>query len=229
MSHSLNQALTQRASLKLYGRALSGFDLSDELPPGIRLTAPSLAEIRAFSVADHCVRLPISTFLLVPGAGYEDPDDACARAGETIWQVGMAQETLRVDFGQSSYLDLLEEARIQGISGGVVLENPRIENGQVCGTVHVWARIEIFGAKVSMDERIPVCLPLQGCITVFEFGFGNVQACVGTGGGGVQVCLKLCVGKWGLEKCWDQCVTIPLVTVAAAPPTATLPCSCKAA
>lgn len=225
MNLSLNDALSQRASVRLYGRPLSGLDLKADLPRSISLPSPALAEIRAFALGDHCVRLPLPTILLVPGDGYVDASDPCARAGDTIWRVGHGEQTLRVDFNQASFLDLLEEVETRGVSGGVALENPRIENGRVCGTVRIWARIEIFGAKVSVDERIPVCLPLQGCIPVFEFGFGNVQACVGAGGGGIQVCLKLCVGKWGLSKCWDECVTIPLPAVNAQ----TLPCPCQTA
>jgi hypothetical protein len=229
MNLSLTEALAQRASIKLYGRALTGFDLSGDMPRGIMIVAPALAEIRAFALGEHCVRLPLPTILLVPGTGYVDASDPCARAGDTIWCVGHGEQTLRVDFGQASYMDLLDEVQTRGISGGVTLENPRIQNGQVCGTVRIWARIEIFGAKVSVDERIPVCLPLQGCIPVFEFGFGNVQACVGASGGGIQVCLKLCVGKWGLSKCWDECVTIPLPAAVPATSTSALPCPCQAA
>lgn len=229
MTVTFTEALAQRASIKLYGRALTGFELSGDLPRGLEMTAPTLAEIRAFALGEHCVRLPMSTILLVPGTGYVDASDPCARAGDTIWRVGHGAQTLRMDFGQASYMDLLDEVQARGISGGVRLENPRIENGSICGTVHIWARIEIFGAKVSVDERIPVCLPLQGCVPVFEFGFGNVQACIGAGGGGVQVCLKLCVGKWGLSKCWDECLTIPLPAVAPATAAPALPCPCQKA
>lgn len=210
MPLSLAEHMDSLSLIKVYGQPIDGF-------PASALTtkerenakgAASVASIRAYSVGGYCLALPKPALLLVFGDGkLLDKDDGCGKAGETAWSVDRDQ-TILIDMRVGDALELLEEYSTKGVSGGVAIEDPRIENGTAKATIRIWAKIEIFGAKVSVDERIPVSVPLEGCHTVFEFGFGNVDLCVRGASAGVNLCAKLCVGKWGISKCWDVCTYV---------------------
>jgi hypothetical protein len=190
--------------------ALYGVPIKD-VPVGdfSRLVSPTLtkfAQIKAYAVGDFCVRLSRPVLMLVPGNGGATSDE-CARPGELKWSVLPSDKTVAMTTSTGTFNDILDDVTIKGIDGGVTLENPRIQNGKACVDVHAWAKIEIFGAKVSFDQRIPVCIPLEGCVTVYDIGWANVQVCFRADN---QICAKLCIGKWGLSKCWDYCVPVHL-------------------
>jgi hypothetical protein len=205
----LTKHLETLGALKLYGLKIEDFPPAALGFPGKDV---GLAQIRAYSVGNYCVPLPTPVVLVVFGNGEDvGENDICGKKGETVWSASLSQETLAIDFKKGTIGNLLEEVEIKGIDGGITIENPRIENGYVHATIHIWAKIEIFGAKASVNERIPISIPIEGCYTVYEFGFGNVQACVRAAPpSGINLCIKLCVGKWGLSKCWDACTYISM-------------------
>jgi hypothetical protein len=216
MGISLSEHVDALGSIKIYGKVVT--DIGDATlvslskPLVAKVSKPFLAQIRAYSVGSHCVPLPSPILLVVFGDGRElDNDEYCGKKGESEWSVLQFEETISLDFRKGAIFDLLEQASFKSIDGGVSIDNPRIENGKVSATIHIWAKIEVFGAKVSVNEHIPISVPLEGCYTVYEFGFGNVQACVSAAPPkGINLCIKLCVGKWGIEKCWDACTYIGL-------------------
>lgn len=218
MAIALAEHVRGLGGIKLYGVPIHDFPAA-ALVPSEKATnkGTALAQIRAYSIGSFCSPLPTPILLVVFGDGTDvDDSDSCGRKGEKVWLLSHASETLAVEFRKGSVLQLLEEIGTRGIDGGISIENPRVENGRVCATIHVWAKIEIFGAKVSVNERIPICIPLEGCFSIFEFGFGNVQACVRAAPpSGVNLCIKLCVGKWGLDKCWDACTYVSLPAIPA--------------
>lgn len=185
-----------------------------------RIAAPSLtrfAHIKAYAIGDFCLRLPKPVLLLVPGDG-SPTTDPCARPGELKWSVLPSDGTVAMATSTGTFNDVLEDVATKGIDGGITLENPRIQDGKACVDVHAWAKIEILGHKIGFDQRIPVCIPLEGCVTVYDIGWANVQVCFRADS---QICAKLCIGKWGLSKCWDYCVPVHLPVAAAA-----APCGC---
>lgn len=210
---SFTEAIGSHGFFVLYGNLISNL-------PGDgfgRIASPAMtqfARVRAYRVGDFCVRLPQPVVLLVPGNG-ETPEqgDTCARSGEVMWQVLPSDRSLALTSSIGTIGDILDDVSSKGVSGGLQLDNPRIQNGQACVDIHAWAKIEIFGAKVGFDERFPVCIPLEGCHTVYDLGWARVEVCFRAPN---QVCAKLCVGKWGIEKCWDYCVSVNLAAAQSA-------------
>lgn len=221
-SITLGEALSSHGLFVLYGNTIA------DLPANGfgRVASPSLthfAKIRAYRIGEFCVRLPQPVLMLVPGAGQPPEEgDSCARPGESTWEMLASDRSLALSSSMGTISDLLDDISTRGIDGGLQLENPRIQNGQACVDVHAWAKIEIFGAKVDFDQRFPVCIPLQGCQTVYDIGWARIEVCFQAPN---QVCAKLCVGKWGLEKCWDFCVAINLLTAQNAVPASNCGCS----
>ena len=75
------------------------------------------------------------------------------------------------------------------------------------------------------DERIPVCIPLQGCYPVWSIDIARIEVCFRAPS---ELCARLCVGKWGLEKCWDACAHVPFAAEPARVPTSDPVCGCSA-
>ncbi|BCW87353.1 hypothetical protein sos41_04820 [Alphaproteobacteria bacterium SO-S41] len=215
---TIADALKSRGAVTLYGRAVSGIDdasqiIAVEPVKGIdgKISTPpaTLALIRAFSWGSYCRPLPIPILLILPGAGEElKQDDKCGRKGETFWTTGSNSDIAHVAITNGAAFELLGDIESRGIDGGIGIENPRFDGSRLCATIHFWGKIEVFGASASIDERVPVCIPLEGCHTVWDAGIARVEVCFRAPS---SLCAKVCVGKWGLEKCWDACVNIPLL------------------
>lgn len=176
---------------------------------------PQIAMIYSYSIGTLCKRLPVPTPFVVFGKGLPvSAGDTCANGlpNEMFWSMLPTDRTTAIAIEEGEFLELLSEIETRGISGGLTIENPRFENNQLCATIHVWAKIEVFGAKAEFDERVPICIPLQGCHTVWSIAIAELKVCFRAPS---DICVELCVGKWGLSKCWDQCVHIPLLTGAA--------------
>lgn len=212
-SVSLGEALTTGRGVRLYGRLVEGFTPPKEItPPGFndtKLGAANFAVIRAFSVMSACRELPVPVIFLVPGAGEDVSEgDRCGRPGEElVWELAGLDGAAVLSIETGSLFELLSTAETRGIDGGLQIENPRFENGQLCATVHAWAKIEVFGKKIGFDERVGVCIPLQGCYPIWSIDIARIEACFRAPS---ELCVQLVVGKWGLEKRWDACAHIPL-------------------
>ncbi len=230
MSINLADHVDGIGSLKLYGQFVDDFSLASSLIKNTNSTTekPKLAQIRAYSIGNFCVPLPTPILLLVFGDGANiDETDTCGKAGETIWQIDQKDETVLLDVQKGSVLDLLEEAGTKGISGGVKIRDARVEAGKIKATINIWGKISIFGANVSVNENVNISIPLEGCHTVYDFSFGNLKVCVSGGGSKlVNICAKLCLGKWGISTCWEECmsITLPLTQNA---PVSDETCDCK--
>jgi len=208
-------------SIAVYGNRISGFNLVEKDEgaghrnrggrPLLAENLNAVASIRAFRVhGGPCVRLPIPIFLSVPGNGTEITTPECGFAPGEVrkWTLPFGQPVLALDPSHGNAEDLLEAAATRGIDGGIALENPRYENGKLCVDAHIWARISVLGASAEFDKRIPICINIgQPCLTIWEIGFANLKVCYTAPN---QICAKLCVGKFGLEKCWEKCIAIPL-------------------
>jgi hypothetical protein len=215
---SIADALKSRSAVTLYGRPVTGFPGASQIiktdpRPGddgkVEAVAATMALIRAFSWGNYCRPLPIPVLLVLPGAGEElKADDKCGRKGETFWTTGANADIAHVSITNGAAFDLLGDIETRGVDGGLAIENPRFDGSQLCATIHFWGKVEIFGASASINERVPVCIPLEGCHTVWGAGIARVDVCYRAPS---SLCAKLCIGKWGLEKCWDACVQIPTV------------------
>ncbi|MEK6259251.1 MAG: hypothetical protein AABP62_11605 [Planctomycetota bacterium] len=186
------------------------------------------ARIRAFRIGSgRCVTLPIPTLIVVFGKGEELTETECGLAPGDVrkWMYPLGTQVLALEPSQGNAEEILEALAARGIEGGLAFENPRYENGKLCVDVHIWAKISILGASAKFDERFPICVNIgQQCLTVWDIGFANLQICYRAPN---QICGKLCVGKFGIEKCWEQCVSIPIdFTASGASPNAH-PCECS--
>jgi hypothetical protein len=228
MSVTLAQAYSATRQVALYGEMVSDITASRDMVPGfIERGLPRFALIRAFAIGKMCRELPMKTIFAVPGEGQRlDESDGCGRKDEVRWHLLSTDDTVAVAMEAGNILDVLSDVETRGIDGGLQIENPRFENGQLCATVHAWAEIKIFGKKIGFDERIPVCIPLQGCYPIWSIEIAKIEACFRAPS---DICVRLCVGKWGLEKCWDACVHIPLALPMRAPSDGLANCACKPA
>jgi len=210
-SISFAAALTSSGQFRLYGNPIREFPATD-LGSYVGSDLTSFAQIKGYGIGEYCRRFPVPALMLVPGAGEQpSPQDNCAMPGEYVWYVSPNARTLTLTSRIGSFAELLDDVSTRGVDGGLQLANPRIENGKACVDVRIWAKIEIFGAKVEFDERFPVCIPLEGCHTVWSIEWARLEVCFRAPR---SLCAKLCIGKWGLEKCWDYCVDLPLLTSA---------------
>ena len=226
--HNLSDLIAESLSFRVYGRRLA---------PAIPLTATrqhtlaspgdtlGFVSVRAFAINGLCRKLPRPVLLALPGPGEKPaPSDTCAAPEDLVWLLSLNERTTALVPITGSIEEILDEVEMRGISGGLRLDRPRIENGKACVDVHAWAKIEIFGASTGFNERFPICIPLEGCHTVWEIGIANLQVCFRAP---KQICAKLCVGKWGLSKCWDYCVDLPIA--AAVEEKGGAPCACHGA
>src|ERR1700716_2201566 len=193
MSVTLAQAYSATRQVALYGELLTDISASKEMVPAFAERGlPRFALIRAFAIGKMCRELPMKTIFAVPGEGQRlDEGDGCGQKGEIRWYLLSTDDTIALAMQGGNVLDVLTDMEAKGIDGGLQIENPRYQNGQLCATIHAWARIEIFGHKVGFDERIPVCIPLQGCYPVWSIDIARVEACFRAPS---ELCIRLCVG-----------------------------------
>jgi hypothetical protein len=210
---SLSNILNATLAFRIYGKLLSP---PVEIEAGDRHTVSARGEklffvsVRAFAINNFCRTLPAPVLLALPGEGNNPkPGDKCAIPDDRVWQVSPQATTSALVPLHGNVEELISEIELRGIDGGLRLENPRIENGKACVDVHVWAKIKVFGASVGFDERFPICIPLEGCKTVWEIGIARLDICFEAPN---RLCGKLCAGKWGIEKCWKECVDLPFAS-----------------
>lgn len=217
-------------SVTLYGNPVSDFRITEEQASAAKVSAERIgpaqfARIRGFRIGTgRCVPLPIPTLLVVFGDGQELTESECGfHPGEVLkWKVPVGTQILALEPSQGNVEEVVETLAARGIDGGLSFDNPRYENGKLCVDVHIWAKISILGWSAKFDERFPVCINIgQQCITVWDIGFARLEICYRAPN---QICGRLCVGRFGIEKCWDQCVTIPITTETSI--SATAGCDC---
>ncbi len=221
-TYSLEAFLNEGLSIRVYGRQFVPNLSVSSHGRSIGLEGQSLAfvAVRAFAVNSYCRRLPQPILIALPGEGTPpQAEDTCAEATDLVWKVPYSATSTALTPSSGTIEDILRQAELRGVDGGITLENPRISDGKACVDAHIWARIEIFGASASFNERFPICVPLQDCHTVWEIGWARLEVCFRAPR---QICGKVTVGKWGIEKSWDYCVDLP-ISVA----NAQRECSCK--
>jgi len=225
----LVDAYNAELNARLYGQALADKISIDEIiDPGRILVSSSLAMIRSFAMGTYCKRLPVPVPMLVWGQPTKpSPTDKCAdpnNPDEMMWSLPVSAQSVCLDVRTGNVADLLTEAETRGIDGGLQIENPRYEDGKLCATVHAWAKISVFGHDVGFDQRVNVCIPLQGCYPIWSIDIAKIEACFRAPS---ELCIQLCVGKWGLTKCWDACAHIPIGSVYGAVGQRQDHCSCQ--
>jgi hypothetical protein len=200
--------------ITVYGNAVRDISISvsdaSQVEPSGAESDTRIARIRSFRIGNgQCVPLPVPGLVVVHVPGVELTSQECGfEPGEVqkwIYPFGSVIKALEPTHGPAE--EVLETLATRGIDGGVSFANPRYENGRLCVDVRIWAEIKVLGATAKFDERFGVCIDVgQQCVKVWENGFANLQACYRSPN---QICGKLCVGKYGLEKCWEECVSIP--------------------
>lgn len=206
---STQQAFLGPLGFRMFGYPIKALDLGVEEAVIFSKSSskPGFARIRAVELHGICKPLPYPVVLMVPGNGRPANGEPCSIPGEWIWDVFPTDRSIVVDVSAGSMEEILSDITTRGISGGIEIENIRSTSSQICATIHIWAEVKVFGRKVRIDERFTPCIPFQGCHTVFSAGIARVDLCFEAPN---RICAKLCVGAFGLEKCWDKCVTIPL-------------------
>lgn len=169
----------------------------------------NLALIRAFKVNGICRRLSSPIILTVFGPAKDcDPNDECAFESSKVWSLSSSDQVASISIETFSLIDALDDAEEKGISGGIKISNVRYENGKIRGDIKVWAKIKVLGASAKLNETFSFSIHAAGCHTVFDAGIGKVKLCFKAPN---KLCAELCVGKWGIEKCWDECVEINMI------------------
>jgi len=200
------ELIDSKVKIKLFGQIIKDVQLSSE----IRSVDPNVvlkhfAIIRGTSWNKICVKLPKPIIILVADEG-QIPDECDWGSDIKMWTLPKNANVISLDYDIIDVADIEEHSKSKrGINGGVELKNPRIENGKACVTVHAWAEIKVLGKKVGFDETKDVCLSLDQCITIVDIGVGKAEICYRPPN---QLCVKACIGKWGLSQCWDKCVTV---------------------
>jgi hypothetical protein len=212
---SVVDAINPSIRVSLYGNPLSGLNFEQDVLANAGFRGRSnetvgLAFIRAFKVNGACRRLPAPVILTVFGQGSDaSPDDPCADDSSKVWILSSDDQVASISIEKFSLVDALDDAVEKGISGGIRLSNVRYENGKIRGDIQIWGKIKVLGGTASVKESFSFSIHVGGCHTVFDAGIAKVKVCYKAPN---QICAELCVGKWGLEKCWDQCAEINMLS-----------------
>ena len=218
-------------SITVYGNPISDLqfsaDQAQEARLGVQGKPKEFANIVAFRLGGGtCVKLPVPVLMIVNGEKEELNASECGLSPGQVykWQYEIGEDIVAFEPSRGKAEEVLETLVGRGIDGGIEFENPRFENGRVSATVRVWAKITILGRTARFDERFPVSVNVGApCIKVWENGFANLQVCYRAPN---QICGKLCAGKWGLEKCWEKCVAVPIGYASQSFPSVSTPCDC---
>ena len=106
---------------------------------------------------------------------------------------------------------IMKEAEARGIHGGLRLENPRFDAGKVSVDIQAWAKIEVFGQKVTFDERFSQQIEPVRRRAVWINGWAHIEVCFLPP---KQICATLYVCKWGFERHWNTCIDLPVAAPA---------------
>jgi hypothetical protein len=213
-SVSILEAISPVPLVRLYGDTITDFSLGDTVLTALDVRAtgtemPQFALIRAFRIGSLCRRLPIPSVLAVYGESTApDPSDDCGEGSSAVWTLPFDVKSATLDIEGGTLGDLLEDLEDKGISGGIKFEDVRYENGRIKGRIKIWAKIKLPPlGTAKVNESFGFSIPVGGCHTVYDVGIAKVKLCFKAPN---RICAALCVGKWGLSKCWDECVTVRL-------------------
>lgn len=120
MAFTLTELLTQRATLRLYGRKLSDLSPRGDLGLGLAPEGPvGFALIRACSRAGVPLPLPQALILSVFGEGdAPEAHDAQALPGERVWLARRGDLALQLQLRQAPLGTLLQPAAADAASDG---------------------------------------------------------------------------------------------------------------
>jgi hypothetical protein len=216
-SLGLMQAFQAEKTITVYGVPIIGMTLSSsDLESSERSKKGGerqalFAYIKGWGMPGvFCQHLPAPVLLPVGGEGEDLIGEECSFKPGTVkkWELFGDTQTFGLETHRGTVLQILEKFAAKGVSGGAEIENPRIEDRQVCVDVHIWAEISTPFGSVDFDERFTKCISLDvSCITVWDNSWASLELCWE---GRNTVCAKLCVGKWGYEKCWKKCLDVPI-------------------
>lgn len=212
---SVEEAFNSTPRASLYGDKIANFELAhafihEDAGSRAALGRPSFARIKAFRIGNFCRELAVPAILAVFGDGREvDANDECSAGASTVWDIPLDAPSAAISATTGTLEELLDQAELAGVSGGLTIEDVRYENGSIKGAVHVWAKIKTPVAKVTVNERINFSIGVGGCKTIFDAGIANVEICFEAPN---RICAKFCVGKWGISKCWKECATVQLLS-----------------
>lgn len=110
MTFTLTQLLSQRDTLRLYGRKLTDLAPRGDLGLGLSPEGPAgFAQIRACARADLALALPQPLILSVFGEGQAPAaDDADALPGERVWLARRSDLALQLQIRQAPLSVLLQ-------------------------------------------------------------------------------------------------------------------------
>jgi len=227
MSMTLASAFVPRVII--YGDTMTDVKLGGI---GTRGAATHVVIVRAFRFLDKCTRLPNPIWVPVYAPGVDVAEGECGfHQGEVEkWEIDGNELGISLSPSSGNMLDLLEEASILGLSGGVDIENIRFGGGQVCADLVAWAKIKLAGREKKFDERIGICVGLGGgCATKDINSWAKVELCYNLPS---EICAKLSVNIWGYSDSWKKCAGVYVTNACLQPASPTEPssgnsCGCK--
>jgi hypothetical protein len=208
---SFGDAVLHSALVTVYGVPLSGVPVPDSKALYSGLGDLKFAQIKAWRFGTlHCSHLPSPIILVVSGKGHELTEEECGfKPGSVLkWTLPPDAITLALETTKGPLTDVLEFAAARAVDGGVSIENPHVEGTKLCATIHIWAKITVLGQTAKFDERVPACIDIGGaCVPVWDIGWAKLEVCYKPP---KQICGKLTVGKFGIQKSWEQCFNVPV-------------------
>jgi len=162
------------------------------------------AAISGARIEGECVKLPFPVVIAVNGAGKDLEENECGfeKGKYRTWDILSDADLLALVPESAPASSLLDSLATRGIDGGIQVRRVWWQGTSICAEVRIWAEIKVLGKKVSFDETIEGCINVaEPCYTLWEIGWANVKICYRHPN---TIVLKLCVGKWGLEKCWEH-------------------------
>jgi len=199
-----NAGITRSLALTIYANRLkaeisvTSHSNCAAADPRLPVTFVSLCGLRDWTV------IPATN---PPGAS-DAPRTAKTAAAKP--SVSSSTTTTRVP-GAGVVQHIMKEAEARGINGGLRLENPRFEAGKLAVDIQAWARIEVFGQKVTFDERFSQQIEPVRRRAVWINGWAHIEICFLPP---KQICATLYVSKWGFEKHWNTYIDLPVAASA---------------
>lgn len=231
MAKPLADALGGRVTI--YGDELSDVKLTGPTPH--RGGSPTaIVAVQAYKFAGQCARLPAPIWVPVYAAGTAVTEGECGfHVGDVEkWYINTGEIGLALAPSSGSIVDLLELASVLGLSGGLDIENVRVESNRICADVKVWAKVSVAGQSKKFEETVTVCVGLGGgCASKEITSWADLEVCYNLPS---EVCATLKVDIWGFSDSWTKCTGVYISDPCAPKPVChttnpqpTSPCSCN--
>jgi hypothetical protein len=218
----IGEVLLRDIALTVYGDLVEGLSIPPDSP--IRKSVPTFAEgiylvsTKGFATAGRSVRISPPVLVLLPSQGDTLKSEECGWSTPTRkWTTDPSLRTAAFSVRAGTLGGLLSPptTREINVSGGASFDNWHFENGNVCCTAHIWAKVEvcapIVGCKNVLDfnQAFPICVGIGACYTFFDLGYIKGDVCYNPP---KQLCVEVTANVANIWSgvVFKQCVDVPI-------------------